>query len=218
MKLTDTQLVLLSAASQREDRAVELPAKLRGGAAHKVVGKLLTEGLVEEIRSRGALPAWRRDENEGSFALRITKPGLKAIRVDDTPDAKATDAAAAGHVGRTKPSSTGANTRSSKPSRAKKSGKTAAKGKTRRPRTESKQATVIAMLKGPKGATIPAIMSATGWQPHSVRGFFAAVVRKKFGLNLVSEKTDEGRVYGIMHGGRSDGTTAKSDRCAAGRS
>src|SRR5258708_6669676 len=144
MKLTDTQLVLLSAASQREDGAVEFPANLRGGAAHKVVGKLLTEGLVQEIRARGALPVWRRDENEGSFALRITKPGLKAIEVDDTPDAMATDAAAADHVARTKPSLTRANTRSSKPSRAKKSGKTAAQGKTRRPPTESKQATVIA--------------------------------------------------------------------------
>ena len=57
MKLTDTQLVLLSAASQREDRAVELPANLKGGAAHKVVAKLLTEGLVEEIRARGSFRA-----------------------------------------------------------------------------------------------------------------------------------------------------------------
>src|SRR5437016_4047735 len=56
MKLTDTQLVLLSAASQREDCAVELAPNLKGGAAHKVVGKLLSEGLVEEIPARGALP------------------------------------------------------------------------------------------------------------------------------------------------------------------
>jgi hypothetical protein len=213
MKLTDTQLVLLSAALQREDRAVELPANLRGAGARKVIDKLLTQGLVEEVRARGALPVWRQDANAGSFALRITKPGLKAV--DDTPDAKAAEAAA-NHVGGTKPDPTRADTRSSKPSRAKKSGKTAAAGKARRPRTESKQATVIAMLKRPKGATIPAIMSATGWQPHSVRGFFAAVVRKKLGLNLVSQKTDDGRVYGIVHGGRSDRTIA--DRPAARRS
>ena len=66
MKLTDTQLVLLSAASQRADRAVELPTYLKGGAAHKVVAKLLTEGLVEEIRARGSLPVWRRDASEGA--------------------------------------------------------------------------------------------------------------------------------------------------------
>ena len=154
MKLTDTQLVLLSAASQREDRAVELPANLKGGAAHKVVAKLLTEGLVEEIRARGSLPVWRRDENEGAFALRITKRGLKAIQVDDAPDAEETGAAGEKHAGRTKPPAR-VKARAAKLSHAKKSRKAAAKGQERRPRTESKQATVIAMLSGGQGRDHP---------------------------------------------------------------
>jgi hypothetical protein len=70
MKLTDTQLVLLSAASQREDCAIELAPNLKGGAAHKVVGKLLTDGLIEEIQARGALPVWRRDGNIPSRSAR----------------------------------------------------------------------------------------------------------------------------------------------------
>jgi hypothetical protein len=62
---------------------------------------------------------------------------------------------------------------------------------------DTKHARIIAMLRTPTGATIAALMTATDWQQHSVRGFLAGVVRKKLGLNLVSEPTDKGRVYRI---------------------
>jgi hypothetical protein len=63
--------------------------------------------------------------------------------------------------------------------------------------TESKQSAVVGMLSQPKGATLDAIGEATGWQKHSVRGFLSAVVRKKLGLSLKSEKTDGERRYRI---------------------
>jgi Protein of unknown function (DUF3489) len=65
---------------------------------------------------------------------------------------------------------------------------------------DTKHARVIAMLRKSTGATIAAVMAATDWQQHSVRGFFAGIVRKKLGFNLVSQQTDKGRVYRIKDG------------------
>ena len=64
-------------------------------------------------------------------------------------------------------------------------------------RADSKQAEVIGMLGRPQGITIPAIMTATGWQQHSVRGFFAGVVRRKLKLELTSSKIEGERRYRI---------------------
>jgi hypothetical protein len=64
-------------------------------------------------------------------------------------------------------------------------------------RTGTKQGRILAMLRAPGGVTINAMMRATGWQQHSVRGFLAGVVRKKLGFNLVSAATEGGRLYRI---------------------
>jgi hypothetical protein len=73
----------------------------------------------------------------------------------------------------------------------------------------SKQSRVIAMLQSPAGATIAAMMQATGWQQHSVRGFLAGVVRKRLKLKLGSKKVDGTRVYRVATG---DGGTPGARR------
>ena len=78
-----------------------------------------------------------------------------------------------------------------------------------RARSATKHDRIIAMLRASAGATIASLVIATEWQQHSVRGFLAGVVRKKLGLNLVSEKTDKGRVYRVKAG--------KAPPAAAGR-
>jgi hypothetical protein len=126
VKLTNTQLRLLAGASQREDRALERPSHLTGGAAGKVVARLLTEGLIEEMQSRGSLPVWRRD-GDNAHTLRITKRGLRAIRVDD-------EAAAADELPKKQPAQSAKSRKS-----AQASGQPIM-------RAGSKQANVIALL------------------------------------------------------------------------
>ena len=102
-----------------------------------------------------------------------------------------------------KPQAPGKENRAVKPTSAASGllGQTAKSGRPVKPRnSESKQANVLSMLRSPTGATIAAMMQATGWQQHSVRGFLAGVVRKRLKLKLGSKKVDGTRVYGVATG------------------
>src|SRR6266487_4901127 len=95
MKLSDTQLLILSAASQRTDHAATLPANLKGSAAKKVIDRLLKQKLLQELRAKNDMPVWRRGDDNRPYSLRITKAGLKAIEVEDVAEAWDNIAAAA---------------------------------------------------------------------------------------------------------------------------
>jgi hypothetical protein len=75
IKLTDTQLVLLGAAAQRQDLFLVAPPTLRGATAQKVASKLISAGFVKEVKAKASDPIWRRDEESGaSYALKLRAP------------------------------------------------------------------------------------------------------------------------------------------------
>jgi hypothetical protein len=168
-KLTDTQTIILSAASQRDGHiALPLPDSLRGGAAAKVVGAMLTKGLIEEVDAdlRNGEPVWRETGDGHGVTLVATDAGLAAIGIE-------------------------ANSAETTPVED-------SAPKMRTPREGTKQAKLIAMLRAESGATIEEIVAALDWQAHTARGAMSGALKKKLGLTITSEKAEgRGRVYAI---------------------
>jgi hypothetical protein len=197
-RLSDTKLVILSAAAQRKDSAVlPLPQtlSLKGGALDKVLGSLKSKGLIDHLGApRGDDPP----------PLRITRAGLEALGVEteDDPSEGATAAATgatpadaglqainAAPVTEADGAATPAKTGKAAKRKATVT-KAAAAGKPT-PRTGTKQALLIEMLKRPEGATVEQIAAATGWQHHTVRGAISGALKKKFGLTVETTRTRE---------------------------
>ena len=196
-KLSDTQILILSAAAQRDGNiALPLPTSLRGGAAKKVVGALLAKGYLAEVpagREPGTLVWDETDDghfttlvatSEGLVAIGIEPEGSDAPEADAAPDTATEGAAEAPDASLDEGAPAGDTVA------------VAAETKDRKVRTGTKQAMLIEMLRAPEGATIDEIVAATGWQPHTVRGAIAGALKKKLGLEVISEKVEgRGRIY-----------------------
>ena len=194
-KLTDTQLVILSAAANREDRAVlPLPKslKIKGSAVTNTLEALRKKGLFKEkLASRDAI-AWRQGKDGRRMMLVITDAGRQAI-----------DGEPVGNPGK-QPTRAKARTKKPRGGTVQKPAAPKSKSKQSLPavRPGTKQALLIDLLKRKTGATIDEIVEATGWQAHSVRGAISGALKKKLGLAVSSEKADgRGRVYRIAERG-----------------
>jgi hypothetical protein len=197
-KISDTQAIILSAASQRPGAiALPLPETLKGGAAQKVVGAMLAKGLIAEIEAGRGEPIWRETDDGNGVTLIATPAGLAAIGVE--PEASANDDADTAQGAPNAAKGDGQDVKPPVTQTAPTDASVApAAPKPRKTREGTKQAQLIAMLRADGGATIDEIVAVTGWQSHTVRGAMAGALKKKLGLTIASEKVDgRARAYHI---------------------
>jgi hypothetical protein len=210
MKLTDTQAVILAAAAQHKQGLVAPPAKLAPAPCDAVRKSLLAKGVIVQAELLDRSIAWQVEGEAVSY--RITDAGLAAMGIaPDEATGVPTGAAEAPGAPEAPPVPQAAPT---EPPRASlreaarqvlaawdqpgKDGLPTAMDALRRlaagrpartpgqPRTGTKHAAVLAMLRRPEGATVAQVVEATGWQPHTVRGYFAGLKRR--GITVVVQE------------------------------
>jgi len=176
VKLTDSQLIVLSKAAAREVGAAVVPPKMNKAAAVKIGSSLIGRKLMREIRSKPGMLVWREDADCRSISLIITRAGRGAIGIDraietDRPVSSKTNAAKHGdrHLAGSAP------------------------------RAGSKQALVVEMLSKQQGATLDALVEATGWLPHTTRAALTGLRKKGFAVERIQNET-KGSLYRITHG------------------
>lgn len=175
-RLSETQTAVLNAGAQRPDHiALPLPSGLHGAAAKMAITRMTALGWLQEVDAnlRRNEPLWRETGDGHGTTLVVTDAGLLAVGIEPV-EAKQRMAIIADRAPKMP----------------------ASKSPTQRAGT--KQAMLIAMLQGPEGATMEAIMAATGWQAHTARGAMSGALSKKLGLVVTSANEEgRGRVYRI---------------------
>lgn len=219
MQLTDTQLVVLSAALAREDGSImPLPPNLKGGAVAKVCAALLAKGLAEEIalarETARTAPAkvFRTADDEEPTMLRITSVARQALNADaaDAVAVAQPEIAPEPQAPKKKPARRAEMRDDGGPQSAapavpeeKAAGTETAEDEhegsgAKQPRSGTKLDQFIDLLRRPEGVSIKEASAALDWMEHSVRGAVAGALKKKYGLTIGSEKVEgRGTVYRI---------------------
>jgi hypothetical protein len=198
IKLTDTQLVLLCAAAQREDRCLVASPTLKGGAAQKVASKLISAGFVKEFKANSGDPIWRRDEESGaSYALKLTAVGAKSIAIERWAEPEGAGEKGAALAGRDQPAlPPQMEAKDAPPGEGMEPGPPGPSG----PRAGSKLAQVIELLARNDGATIEELIAATGWLAHTTRAALTGLRKRGYAVEIDRSDDKRGSFYRIPRG------------------
>jgi hypothetical protein len=206
-RLSDTQLVILSAAAQRADLSVlPLPngLALKGGALNKVMDSLRNRGLIRVLGGDGgpervvitsegmAAIGVEADDDDAPTTADTAPTSAETDRAADAPE-PACDAGSAQKRAKTKPAR-GKGKKATTTARGMSEAEAAPVGEPTAkstPRADTKQALMIEMLKRPEGATVEQIAKAIGWQHHTIRGAISGALKKKLGLTVEATRTRE---------------------------
>jgi hypothetical protein len=189
IKLTDAQILMLSAAAQRDDRCLIAPGNLKGGAAQKVAAKLIAGGLAKETKAKPGAPVWRQDEQAGlPVALKITAAGLRAIAAENRPASDDTRADGGEHVQVVAASSEIIRptalvtpiTDARRPSA---------------PRDGTKLAQLVELLQRDQGATITELVAATDWLQHTTRAALTGLRQRGYAVTIDRSDKERGSTY-----------------------
>jgi hypothetical protein len=176
IKLTETQRALLSAAAERGNRCLLLPPSLNGGAALKVAAKLIAAGLAREIKAKPEMAVWRRDEETGgTYALKLTAAGAKAIASDEVaPTPKLREE-----------------------SDVRKQAVATNPVTSREPRGGTKIAQVVDLIQRDMGATLDELIASTGWLPHTTRAALTGLRKRGYAVGIDRSDKKRGSTYRI---------------------
>jgi Protein of unknown function (DUF3489) len=196
IKLTDTQLIMLSAAAQRNDRYLVAAPNLKVAAAQKIASKLIGAGLVKEIRAKAGAPVWRRDDDAGlSYALRLTAAGANVIAIDESsePGHIDDDGDLREKVALARSSSEEHSTPD--PSSVGENG--TALRRSSSPRGGTKLAQVVELLQQDRGASIDELIVLTGWLPHTTRAALTGLRKRGFVTAIDRSDKERGSIYRV---------------------
>jgi hypothetical protein len=179
-KLTDTQRIVLSKAAAREDGVAVVPANLTKAAAAKIGSRLVARKLMREIRSKPRMPVWREDETGKSISLIITRAGRDAVGM---------------HQAQKIDWSVSNNNKNDKS----KNGKPVALPPVGvSPRAGNKQALIVEMLSTERGATLDALIEATGWLPHTTRAALTGLRKKGYVIERIGGEGKGPSAYWVV--------------------